>query len=166
MHRWRVGERGQGIVEFAVIFPIFVMLIFVMIDGGLLMGNFGRVNHGVDEGARYAATGASTDEIIERVSDQSGGLIDETTTRQCPAASQEEICVEYYPGPNGERIGEVGSRVKVSAHYHYYLITPIGTMAGGMATDHFSMDPCAIATLERPAQLDANDETSGGEPAC
>ena len=50
------GERGQGIIECAVIFPIFVLLVFVVVDGGILMGRYGGVNHAADTGARLAAT--------------------------------------------------------------------------------------------------------------
>lgn len=169
---WR--DAGQGIVEFAVIFPLFIMLIFIMIDGGLLMGHFSRVHHAVDEGARFAATGASEGEIIERISDQSGGLIDENEARVCPSDGAEEICVQWYPGPGGIGRGEVGSFVKISVHYHYELFTPFGGIAAatgflcGNNPPHFCVDPCTIVTLERPVDAaDIDPENRGsGTPSC
>jgi Flp pilus assembly protein TadG len=162
-----MSERGQGLVEFAVIFPLLIMLIFVMIDGGLLMGNFGRINHAVSEGGRYGAVGASKNQIIDRVIAQSNGLIDRgNTTPRCPTTTQEEICVQWYRGPNGEDYGEVGSRVKVAVHYHYFFLTPIDDMVGGFGgPDHFSIDACTVVTLERPTTVPAGDR-AGGSPSC
>jgi hypothetical protein len=159
------AERGQGIVEFAVVFPLFVMLIFVMIDGGLLMGRYSQVHHGVNEGARLGSLGADKDDIIDRVVDQSQGLVTSSTQENCGTRT-DEVCVKWYDGPNGEDAGEVGSRVRVAVHYHYYYNTPLGAVLDGVTSDHFSVDACAISTLERPNPNLSSGDTEGGDPEC
>jgi hypothetical protein len=157
MQRGVNAELGQGIVEFAVIFPLFVILIFVMIDGGLLMGNSSRVHHAVSEGARLGAIGASKTDIRDRVADQSHGLIDSDTPEDC-GTRNDEVCILWFDGPNGEPAGQVGSLVRVSVHYHYFLVTPLGHLVdsldwlgfGNPDTFHFSVDGCSVAILERP----------------
>ena len=54
MMRWK-KEEGQAVVEFALILPILILLIFGMIDFGWLFYNKIEVNNASREGARYAA---------------------------------------------------------------------------------------------------------------
>lgn len=48
-------ERGASAVEFALVLPLLVTLIFGMIDFGFLFGQFNEVRHAAREGARAAA---------------------------------------------------------------------------------------------------------------
>ena len=41
--RKRLSQRGQGLVEFAVIFPLFMIFVSLMVDGGLLMGRYNNM---------------------------------------------------------------------------------------------------------------------------
>lgn len=50
-------ESGASIVEFALIAPIFFLLIFAIIEFGLLFWVDLTMQHAVREGARYAITG-------------------------------------------------------------------------------------------------------------
>lgn len=54
MNRWK-KEEGQSVVEFALILPVLILLIFGMIDFGWLFYNKIEVNNASREGARYAA---------------------------------------------------------------------------------------------------------------
>ncbi len=142
-------EDGQGLVEFAVVFPIFILLVFVVIDGGILMGRYGNINHSANEGARLlAVAGGGTqpldvNEIKARVKDQAHGLLD--SAGDC-GSGPPEICFEWADGPDGEEAGDVGSTVKVTVKYNYPLITPLVTsIIGG-----FDIEACAVARLERP----------------
>ncbi len=150
------SQKGQGLVEFAVIFPIFALLIFVVVDTGLLMGRYNSVNHATKEGARLAAVGATHDEIVARIKTQSQGLLD-GASENCPPSADKDICVEWIPGPPGHSsdVGQVGSSVKVSIRYKYTLITPLanGRIAGlpvPGVPDGFEVTACAVARLERP----------------
>jgi hypothetical protein len=164
--RWlnprRAQERAQGIVEFAAIFPLFIALVFVMIDGGILMGRYNQVNHSAREGARLAATGEDLNDVVAHVRAQSIGLLG-SVPATCSGTRQ--ICVQWFDGPNDA--GEVGSYVRVVVRYDYNPITPIDNGMFGMVgfPDHWDVDSCAIARLERPYQAPSANQRSG-TPSC
>ena len=55
MRRWRRGgDSGATAVEFALIVPILIVLVFGIIDFGALFGQQLALNHAVREGARAA----------------------------------------------------------------------------------------------------------------
>jgi hypothetical protein len=54
------GEKGQTIVEFTLIFLLFLMLLFGIAEGGRLVYNFGIVSQAAREGVRYASVRGGT----------------------------------------------------------------------------------------------------------
>ncbi len=50
-----VDERGASAVEFALVLPLLVSILFGMIDFGYYFGQFNEVRHAAREGARIAA---------------------------------------------------------------------------------------------------------------
>jgi hypothetical protein len=54
--RIRGGERGASAVEFALLAPVFFMLVFGMFSGGLLFEQNNELTHAARDGARYGAT--------------------------------------------------------------------------------------------------------------
>ena len=54
MARGARSERGAGLVEFAIVLPIFLILAFGIIDFGLVLNDYNSVRQGVREGAREA----------------------------------------------------------------------------------------------------------------
>lgn len=165
------SERGQGIAEFAVIFPIFAIFVFLMIDGGLLMGRYNVVNQSAREGSRLGAAGATEQEIVARVKAQAQGLLDDVPANGNCGASGDMICVQWLDvddGPVDRDAGEVGSTVRVRVRYEYDLITPLasGSILGvglpGLAGG-FDVEACSIARLEAPLtfNLGGGDVGSG-----
>jgi Flp pilus assembly protein TadG len=59
----RAPLRGQSLVEFALIAPVFLMLVFGIIGFGLLFGWKHTLNNGAREGARAAAVCKSDEEV-------------------------------------------------------------------------------------------------------
>jgi hypothetical protein len=51
----RRGERGQGLVEFALILPIFMFLLLIMLEFGLAFGHTLSIGTATREGARTGA---------------------------------------------------------------------------------------------------------------
>src|SRR6266571_2031177 len=49
------GERGAAAVEFAILAPLFFMLVFGMFSGGLLYNERNELTHAAREGARYGS---------------------------------------------------------------------------------------------------------------
>ena len=50
------GDRGAVLVEFALVFPLLVMLILGMVTAGLAYNQKLQITHAAREGARFAAT--------------------------------------------------------------------------------------------------------------
>lgn len=151
-------QSGQGIVEFAVIFPIFVFLVFAVIDGGLLMGRYNNMNNGAKEGARLGAVGAQQSDIVTRVEDQAHGNLDGASTNcgdWSSAAVKKVVCVEWITGADGQQPGDVGSSVRVKVKYDYPFLTPIINWIG----DGWTIKTCAVQRLERPFDSPPNTST-------
>jgi Flp pilus assembly protein TadG len=58
-------ERGASLVEFALLLPLLVLLVFGIIEFGWLFGQFNDVRHGTREGARFAAVNAGDEAAIQ-----------------------------------------------------------------------------------------------------
>lgn len=54
------GKRGQALVEFALVFPMFLLLLFAIIVFGLYVFYSQQLENGAREAARYAAIHSST----------------------------------------------------------------------------------------------------------
>lgn len=63
VHKWvavrkRSRQNGQALVEFGFIFPVFILILFTIVDMGLLFNGWIRISSGSREAAREAAVGA------------------------------------------------------------------------------------------------------------
>jgi Flp pilus assembly protein TadG len=144
-------DGGQGLVEFAVIFPLVITLIMVIVDGGIAMGRYNDINNSTKEGARYGAVGADTNEIVARVKAQAHGLLDDVPAGGNCGSGAPEICVEWLPGPGGTPApGLVGSSVRVIVRYDYELFN---TILRPLVPD-IGMSTCAVQRMERPVSPD------------
>jgi hypothetical protein len=55
MRRWRRNSRGQSLVEFALVLPIFLLIFFGLIDVGRVVYLQNAFNEAAREGARYGS---------------------------------------------------------------------------------------------------------------
>lgn len=155
-----IGERGQGLVEFAVIFPVFIFILFAVIDGGLVMGRYNGTNHAATVGARFGAVqgGDASDAvsaIVSRVEQYAPGN-PAGYVNSCDFAAQDAaICVQWLTGPNGEPPGEAGSSIRVAVKYHYGGITPLIDQLGG-----WDVKACVVARQEQPVDSPGPSFTS------
>ncbi len=114
------GGRGQSLVEFAVVFPVFILLLAGMVDFGLgLYANVTIIN-AAREGARLGVTLQPWDQtkVVQRVNDMSTGL-DLTKLTVTPT------CLK--PGGASVACGSAvgGDTVKVHVTYHYSMVWPL-----------------------------------------
>lgn len=114
-------ERGQSLVEFALVVPIFLILVFGIVDFGMGFHAWITTTNAAREGARIGAVGAGASTIDARVRDTAGTLDDENLTVTILNASDQG--------------GDPGESVSVQVDYDYHLITPISglinIMSGG-----------------------------------
>jgi Flp pilus assembly protein TadG len=61
----RLNNRGQALVEFVIILPIIIMILFVVIDFAFVFYNKNSLEGVMDEVSSYQQSGKSYDEINE-----------------------------------------------------------------------------------------------------
>ncbi len=124
------GEKGQALVEFALLVPIFLILMFAIVDFGMGFYSWITVTNSAREGARLGAVQATNDEIIERV-ELASDLINEddnmTVTVGCGPSSD--------PPPTDPCPGLPGESVVVRVDYNYDLITPLASLVAFLSGD-------------------------------
>jgi Flp pilus assembly protein TadG len=116
----RAPGRGQALVEFALIVPVFMLIGFGIFDFGFAFDSSLTISNAAREGARYGATDPNTTNITNRVRLVAGRLNDSnlTVTVSCKTAAG-AAC-------SGGMAGAVsGTTVVVSVSYPYRMITPI-----------------------------------------
>ncbi|MCR3921642.1 MAG: pilus assembly protein [Firmicutes bacterium] len=107
--KWLKNQKGQAIVESALVVPIILLLLLGMVEMGRVTNAYLVVTHAARHGARYGAVGATNDEIIERIID--------VATPLNPA----ELTIVIMP----ETGRAAGGDIQVSVTYPVQLITPV-----------------------------------------
>jgi Flp pilus assembly protein TadG len=138
--RHLLSARGQTLVEFALIAPIFVILIAGIIDFAVAMDRDITLKHAVREGARYAAVTDDVGLVCDRVIEQAQGIV-----------TGSDITISYEDINGDGRATDAGDSVKVTAHFTYDLplIRPAlsGLFGGDIGT--IDMSPSGSAWLEK-----------------
>ncbi len=49
------GEKGQSMVEFALLLPILILILLMIMEGGLIFGGYLELQNAARDGARYAS---------------------------------------------------------------------------------------------------------------
>jgi len=133
----RTGKRegGQSLVEFALVLPIFLLVLFSIVDFGMAFHAWITVTNSAREGARLGAVRAPATDIEQRVRDTADSL------------DQDDLVVTV---TNAE--GDPGDSVVVDVSYGYTLITPVADVlsmiSGGTIGDSFTLSSTADMRLE------------------
>jgi Flp pilus assembly protein TadG len=106
-------ERGQNLVEFALIVPFFLLLVFAIVDFGMGFHAYITITNSAREGARLGAVGGDADEIEDKVRSTADSLDDDKMTVTVVNAE-----------------GDPGEEVEVQVEYDYDLITPLSSLMG------------------------------------
>jgi Flp pilus assembly protein TadG len=131
--RRKNGEKGQALVEFALLVPIFAILLFAIVDFGMGFYSWITVTNSAREGARVGAVHAPLDVasspcfgkgsleqcIYDRVLD-SADLADEATKMTVTITNAQ---------------GQSGESVVVKVDYEYDLITPLAGLVQFVSGD-------------------------------
>ena len=127
------GGRGQSLVEFVLVLPIFLILIFAVIDFGMGLRSYISLTNATREGARFAAVGN-----LAGAYPADCGVTDTTVVgRVCIGmeglnlANLQSVSVGY---PDGQL---PGNDVSVSAEYTYEYITPLGDLMSFLSAGAF-----------------------------
>ncbi len=112
--KWNRNDRGQAVLEFAMVLPLFLLVMVGTAEVGILVHDYLVLHAGIREGARVAATGSNVADIQTRVYNTS------------PTLNAADLTITVN---NAE--GARGTMVTVNATYTVDLITPmIETLMG------------------------------------
>jgi Flp pilus assembly protein TadG len=134
VRKLRKSDAGQALVEFSLVLPIMLLMLFALVDFGRGFYSWLVVTNAVREGARVGAVQATEAVIKTKVVETASGL---DPTRLDPAA------VTYDNAAHTR-----GSTVRVDVTYHFQYVTPVGSIlhlvSGGtlstpLITAHASM---------------------------
>lgn len=125
------GEAGQSLVEFALIIPIFLMLVFAVVDFGMGFHAWITVTNSAREGARLGSVGSDAATIEDRVRDTAASLNNDDLTVTVTNAQ-----------------GNPGESVSVEVDYSYDLITPLASILATMSGDSIGPTLALESTAE------------------
>jgi Flp pilus assembly protein TadG len=139
---WTRSERGQSLVEFALVLPLLLMVLFAIMDFGRIFQGYVTLANASREGARLAATGCgnsvtycSDGTIQARVTARDGNLTTTTTVS--------------YPDTGGKK---QGNSVRVRVNTTITLVTPLAPIialaGGGSFNSSFALASTADMRLE------------------
>jgi len=137
-------------VEFALLLPIFLVVIFIIVDFGVGISRWVILTNSTREGARLGAVGASTAEIQVKVATTSNSLLDEA-----------DVNVYYLDKDDNGDPGDRGDSVVVESDYEYGLITPLKAFLG-LAWDSINFYSCTDMRLELPVSGASNPDAELG----
>ena len=121
IERFRQQEKGQSLVEFAMVLPIMLVLMFALVDFGRAFHTWLVVTNAAREGARAGAVQHDAGQIQSRIHDSMGSL----------DSSRLTITLNNVQGPRGEA-------VEVDLSYDFEFVTPLGPMVSAMSGGNVS----------------------------
>lgn len=119
----RTTFRAQSLVEFALVGPVFLLLVFGVIEGGRLVWAYNSVNHAAQEAARLAVL--SDTGSVAAVQSQAVDSADPLTVQAA------DVTVEINDGSTAFADREIGDRIRVTVDYDF--IPVVGMVFGSGA---------------------------------
>lgn len=127
----RTSHGGQALVEFALVAPVFILLLFGVIEFGRFVLAYEAANNAVREGTRYAIVhgyysiapvgpppGATDNACPPAVSTTAVANVVQQSAYTLPTATSITVC---WPDGTNNR----GNRVSVAADFPFRLVLPI-----------------------------------------
>ena len=121
------SSRGQSLVEFALVFPLFILLLAGMIDFGIGLYSYMTINNAVRDAARLGATMCTANPcgaaIVARATNAASGLAIDPPVVTCTA---QVGAVPPHPVPNCSGATALpGDSVTVQITYNYRMVWPL-----------------------------------------
>lgn len=131
---WRHTDAGQSLVEFAMVLPFFLVLLFALVDFGRAFYTWLNVTNAAREGARAAAVQLDSTAIDARIYD--------SVCKSYPTDCSLDTAKMTVTKTNVQ--GARGSSATVDISYAFSYVTPLGGMLA-------LLPGSAGATLATPA---------------
>lgn len=104
------NQKGQSLVEFALILPILLLLVMAILQFAMMLNSYLTIENASREGARAGIVGSSDAEIEQLI----------ITTS--PSLDSENLTVRITPGETDRKSGDT---LTVNVTYNYEFIVPI-----------------------------------------
>lgn len=116
--RFSRDQRGQSLVEFALVVPILLLLVLGIMEFGRAYSTSLALQNAAREGARLAVTGSTDAQVVQRVRDAA------------PTLDPARLSVSVSPATRRQ-----GDNVTVIARYDFQYIVPmISQLTGSLRT--------------------------------
>ena len=134
--------RGSTIVEFAMVFPFLLLLIFGVMDFGFYFFVQHSLQFATREGVRLALVGGTINNSSGNPMSREASIVQTIQSRASVAVKPADVSISIYPvdatfaDPSGwqttQNAGLAGSYMRVKARYTYRFITPlVGALVPG-----------------------------------
>ena len=132
------GRGGTTTVEFALVAPLLIFLLFGIIEFGLMVKDVVALNQAAREGSRAAAVGATPATLDDRIRGAAPGIDGAQLATLYEHRSYNEDTATWSEwtvlGTDGvENNAAQSDQIKVSLTYPHYLVT--GKLFAGLADD-------------------------------
>ena len=155
--------RGQSLVEFALVLPLFLVLVMAIMDLGLAVFSYNSITNAAREGARLAVVNQDTAKVIARAQSQAGVARTPTVTVAFYQANDDGTPNTSVTCPIGSStyIG-VGCLAVVTFTGVYEPITPLGRrVLDGTADPRPAAHPASTVSEAAAASV-----ASGSDPVA
>ena len=130
------ARRGTTTVEFALVAPLMIFLLFGIIEFGIMVKDVVGLNQAAREGARVAAVGATPATLDDRIDGSAPGIpVGQIVTlyeyRSYDEDSGTWSAWTALGTADGENDASTGNQIKVSLTYPHALVT--GQLFSGLA---------------------------------
>lgn len=118
-HELRRTERGQAIVEMALVLPLLIMILFGIVEFGRVLNTYIVVTNLSREGARFAAVGGSDTAVTDFIKNAAAG------------SGFDVSLIQVQPSPPSINKRLRGSTIQVRVSYPVDILAPvIGSIIG------------------------------------
>lgn len=141
-------SRGQALVEFALVVPIFLLVLMGIFDLGRAVYYSSTLSNAAREAAREGIVDQTCSHLVERANRRSLGMDNVTVTVRWlnGAGTQTRTCQPTITGT-----ADIGDRVLVTLDYDYTAATPIiGNLVGTIHLRSESTFPVEATCIEGP----------------
>jgi len=141
------SDRGAELVEFALVLPVFLLMLGGMLDLGLLVSQYAVITNAAREGARVASIPGWDEAAVQaRVTEyvEDAGLI--------PTSVETDVEFDVTVPAGAQSVSAV--RVSVSYAYNYLLLDSLAEgFAGGTFTPTLTLRAASTMRTEVAPQL-------------
>jgi Flp pilus assembly protein TadG len=127
--------RGATLVEFALVFPLLLVLVFCVMDVGLFFFVEHSLQFATREGVRLALVGRTVNDESGNPMTRTASIVQTIRSKAAVAVRPADVSVSIFPvdasfadpagWQNTQDAGQPGSYMRVRVRYPYHFITPM-----------------------------------------